>query len=218
MKLALLLFLLVFEPRAGEGGPGSPIPSKIASQQRFGSSLLVDGVLKYSDTTAPYEFSWNTALWPEGVHTLESRAWDACGNRARSGVLSVSVLREVPPATPAITVRQAWDGLEVPPGSTFTFPDVAAGVALGRRFAIGNPGSAPLHLTSPTALVSGACFSQVLTETELPVSPVPPGGTTYFRVRRLYAAAGTSSGLVAVASDAPGASPYAFALLGTVTP
>lgn len=47
-----------------------------------GVSFAVDGVLYKTVTSAPYEVSWNTRKWRNGVHTLTARAFDAAGNAA----------------------------------------------------------------------------------------------------------------------------------------
>ena len=43
--------------------------------------FFVDGTRVATDTSAPYIFSWNSLTVPDGAHTVNVRAWDACGNR-----------------------------------------------------------------------------------------------------------------------------------------
>jgi subtilisin family serine protease len=53
--------------------------------------LYVDGSLAGTDTTSSYSFSWNTATASNGVHSLQTRAFDAAGNAGWSIVVSVTV-------------------------------------------------------------------------------------------------------------------------------
>jgi 3',5'-cyclic AMP phosphodiesterase CpdA len=52
--------------------------------------LYVDGVLKASDLTAPYQFSWDASGAAAGAHTLRATAYDLAG-RAASATRSVSI-------------------------------------------------------------------------------------------------------------------------------
>lgn len=61
--------------------------------------FYVDKVLRATDTSSPYEFSWNT-LDPDhpaydGPHTLQSRAYDAHGQSTISGTVSVTTANTV---------------------------------------------------------------------------------------------------------------------------
>lgn len=57
-----------------------------------GVSILLDGVLTGTeDTTAPYDFSWNTTGVANGSHTIAARARDAAGNVATSTAISINV-------------------------------------------------------------------------------------------------------------------------------
>jgi subtilisin family serine protease len=44
-----------------------------------------------SDTTAPYSFAWNTTAVANGIFSLTTKAFDASGNSATSGAVSVTV-------------------------------------------------------------------------------------------------------------------------------
>jgi hypothetical protein len=50
-----------------------------------------DGALAATDTTAPYQWSWNTATAANGSHTLFTRAFDAAGNTGTSASRTVTV-------------------------------------------------------------------------------------------------------------------------------
>jgi subtilisin family serine protease len=53
--------------------------------------LYVDGGLLGTDTSSPYQFSWNTASVANGSHSLQTRAYDAAGNVGSSAVVTVTV-------------------------------------------------------------------------------------------------------------------------------
>jgi hypothetical protein len=63
----------------------------------------VDGTAIGTDTTAPYEVSWDTALVANGGHTLTARAVDAASNTGTSSPIGVTVANAVdttPPGPP----------------------------------------------------------------------------------------------------------------------
>lgn len=53
--------------------------------------LFVDGVRLATDSSAPYEFRWDTTKVANGSHTLTAVAYDAAGNSAASAAVSVTV-------------------------------------------------------------------------------------------------------------------------------
>lgn len=59
--------------------------------------FYVDGVLKSSDATSPYSWSWDTTTATNATHTLTSKAYDAAGNSATSTGVSVTVNNTAPP-------------------------------------------------------------------------------------------------------------------------
>jgi hypothetical protein len=58
--------------------------------------FLVDGVLKNTDTTSPYSFSWDTTTATNGSHSLQAKAYDAAGNTTTSSAVSVTVSNACP--------------------------------------------------------------------------------------------------------------------------
>jgi subtilisin family serine protease len=48
--------------------------------------IYIDGVLKVTDTAAPYTYSWNTKKSASGVHTIKATAWDAAGNSSSATI------------------------------------------------------------------------------------------------------------------------------------
>jgi hypothetical protein len=51
----------------------------------------LDGALASTDTTSPYEWSWNTTTASSGSHSLVSKAYDAAGNIGTSSAVNVTV-------------------------------------------------------------------------------------------------------------------------------
>ena len=76
-----------------------PTPgSGVASVQ-----LLVDGSVVGTDTTAPYQATWNSASVANGPHTITARATDAVGNTATSNPVQVNVSNVTPTVVLSIT-------------------------------------------------------------------------------------------------------------------
>jgi pseudomonalisin len=53
--------------------------------------FYLDGVLKSTDTTSPYAWSWDTTTATNAAHSLVSKAYDAAGNIGASATVSVTV-------------------------------------------------------------------------------------------------------------------------------
>jgi hypothetical protein len=53
--------------------------------------LYIDDVLASTDVAAPYSFSWDTASYSQGKHTLTTKAYDAAGNVSSSVPVTVTV-------------------------------------------------------------------------------------------------------------------------------
>ncbi len=76
-----------------------PVPgSGVASVQ-----LLVDGSVVGTDTTAPYQATWNTATVGNGTHTITARATDGVGNTTTSDAVQVNVNNVTPTVVMSIT-------------------------------------------------------------------------------------------------------------------
>jgi hypothetical protein len=59
---------------------------------------LVDGVVKGSDSSAPFGFAWDTGgLEDRSGHRLQLKAYDAAGNANLSGIRTVFVGRDATP-------------------------------------------------------------------------------------------------------------------------
>ncbi|MDA8414518.1 MAG: Ig-like domain-containing protein, partial [Desulfobacteraceae bacterium] len=64
--------------------------------------FYVNGVLKTTDTSTPYVYSWNTSALASGTYTLTAKAYDAAGNIGQSGSVSVSVVNDT--TAPVVSV------------------------------------------------------------------------------------------------------------------
>lgn len=84
-------------------------------------SFYVDGTYQATDSTSPYSFSWNSAGWPNGSHTLKIVAWDEAGN-SRTVTRSVTVSNDL--QTPQVSVSLPATGALV--RGTVTFRAVAS--------------------------------------------------------------------------------------------
>lgn len=58
--------------------------------------FIVDGILKGSDTTSPYSYSFNTASVADGIRSLTVKAYDAVGNVRTSTARSITIDNELP--------------------------------------------------------------------------------------------------------------------------
>ncbi len=59
--------------------------------------FLVDGAAVASDTTAPFQATWDSTTKADGAHTLAARATDDAGNIKTSSAASVTVRNSAPP-------------------------------------------------------------------------------------------------------------------------
>ena len=59
--------------------------------------FYVDGVLRAQDSSAPYQWSWNTTADANGGHTLTTKAYDAAGKVGTSAGVAVTVNNTTPP-------------------------------------------------------------------------------------------------------------------------
>lgn len=84
-----------------------------------GVTLLIDGaVVGTEDTAAPYDFSWNTALFSNASHTLTARARDTSGNLGTSAGVTVTISNGAP-VTPGFQTETIASGLTLPTAMAF---------------------------------------------------------------------------------------------------
>lgn len=90
--------------------------------------FYVDGVLKSSDTSSPYNFTWDSTTVTNGSHTLLAKAFDLSNNHTNSATVNVIVNNTgttTPPVTPPATTT--------PPGIDNTAPTVSLSVATSTK-------------------------------------------------------------------------------------
>jgi beta-lactamase superfamily II metal-dependent hydrolase len=82
--------------------------------------FYLDGVLKSTDTTSPYSWSWDTTTATNGSHSLTTKAYDAALNVGTSTAVSVTVSNGVPVNIGGWTLTQANATLTytIPTGTT----------------------------------------------------------------------------------------------------
>ena len=90
-------------PAAGASVSGTTVVTATATDNVGVTKVdfYVDGVLKATDTAAPYAFSWNTTTSSNGAHVLQAAASDAAGNVANSAI-TVTVANNVNRAPVAV--------------------------------------------------------------------------------------------------------------------
>jgi subtilisin family serine protease len=66
----------------------SAVPANFATTPSV--KFFIDGVLKSTDSTSPYEYQWNTKSYSSGTHTITAQGFDSKGNTA-SASISVSI-------------------------------------------------------------------------------------------------------------------------------
>ncbi|MEA2165716.1 MAG: hypothetical protein QOK37_3843 [Thermoanaerobaculia bacterium] len=84
--------------------------------------FYLDGVLKSTDTTSPYSWSWDTTTATNGSHSLTSKAYDAALNVGTSSAVSVTVSNGVPVNISGWTLTQANATLVYTIPTTTTIP------------------------------------------------------------------------------------------------
>jgi hypothetical protein len=85
----------------GGGRVSGTVPVRVDAFDDVGVTRvewLVDGLVKGSDSSAPFAFAWDTGgLEDRSGHRLQLKAYDAAGNANRSGIRTVFVGRDATP-------------------------------------------------------------------------------------------------------------------------
>lgn len=95
---------------------GGTITVSISATDDVGVSkveLLIGGVVCATDTTSPYDFSWNTTTYTDGAYYLEARAYDAAGNIGLSGSVLVYVSNPKDTIPPTVNITSPANGAYV---------------------------------------------------------------------------------------------------------
>jgi hypothetical protein len=89
--------------------------------------FYVDSVLKGTDTSSPYSYSWGTTTYSNGAHSIYAKAYDAAGNNKQSTTISVTVSNTVSDDGGALTDGVAANGnMDSADGADMYWIDVAA--------------------------------------------------------------------------------------------
>jgi len=95
-----------------------------------GMQFYVDGALKGSDTSGPYQFQWDSSTLSPGSHTLQVKTVDAKGAVVDSGTVTVQVTsKDSTPPTVALTAPQ---GGTVVSGTTIIAATAADDIGVSR--------------------------------------------------------------------------------------
>jgi len=67
--------------------------------------FFVNGVLKATDSTAPYSYNWDTTTVVDGAYVLYAKAYDSAGNAGQSANVSV-IVKNVDATVPTVAITQ----------------------------------------------------------------------------------------------------------------
>lgn len=81
--------------------------------------FYVNGQLIGSDSSAPYNISWDSKTMPDGAASISAKAYDAAGNMAESNVINVTVNNTiiVDTTAPVVTISSPINGANVTSGT-----------------------------------------------------------------------------------------------------
>jgi chitodextrinase len=142
--------------------------------------FYVNGVLKSSDTTSPYSYTWNTATVPNGSTSLTVKAYDAAGN--------------VGSDTSAVTVSNLDTQAPGVPGGVTATANAPTQITVKWNASTDNNAVAGYWVSR-----GGITLAQVTSGTQYVDNTVLPGTSYSYRVTA-YDAAGNTSGLSSTAS------------------
>ena len=119
----------ITEPTNGFIVSGTIVIGASASDTTSGVAkveFLVDGVLKSTDTSSPYSYSWDTTTTADGSHTLTAKAYDVVGNTDTDVIVTT-----VDNTDPAVFITSPADKAMVLGTKTITAnaSDITSGVS-----------------------------------------------------------------------------------------
>ena len=118
--------------------------------------LYVNGAIYGVAGTSPYSISWNTSSYAKGTYTLLAKAYDAAGNVAQSGAVSVLVggtatTDATPPLVTTFTMPATATSLTVPVTLTATDAVGVTGYRISESSSAPLAGSTGWLATKPTS-------------------------------------------------------------------
>ncbi|MEW6294825.1 MAG: Ig-like domain-containing protein [Candidatus Diapherotrites archaeon] len=126
------------------------------------AELYIDDLLKSTDTTAPYGWSWNTVDSSDGTHTIKVKAYDAAGNNDFNSII-VTVNNEGygPPKIKSFnctasnqSVTLSWTAT----GSPTIYYTLSRGLSAGSYTAISNATNITLTQYLDSGLSNGTTY------------------------------------------------------------
>lgn len=100
---------------------GDTVPVTATASDNVGVTkveFLVNGVVVSTDTTSPYEYSWNTTGLSAGNYTLSTKAYDAANNVGSSTATTVSLANPSDTTAPTTTITSPSNNANVTVGDT----------------------------------------------------------------------------------------------------
>jgi hypothetical protein len=113
--------------------------------------FYVDGALKSTDTTAPYQFSWVTGTVPNGPHVLQAKGYDAVNNVGTSAAVNVNVNNPV-------VVAAAYDAVLKAPRCTGPASGCDSGTLVNGRDGKGPEPNQPNTINNSCADSTGGTY------------------------------------------------------------
>jgi len=105
---------IITSPSDGSVITGGVITVNVSATDNVGVTkveLYVNGSLHSTDTSSPYSFLWDSSQRPDGTYQFYAKAYDAAGNTAQSGSISLNLTRPQTDTTPpVVSISSPPDG------------------------------------------------------------------------------------------------------------
>jgi hypothetical protein len=123
----------------------------------IGVQFQIDGAALSAETVnAPYATTWDTALDPNGSHTITAVARDAAGNRSEA-TIAVTVTNTVPDTTPpVVSLTAPADGSTLAGSVAVTATATDAAGVMGVQFQVDGVALGAEVLSAPYAAIWGS--------------------------------------------------------------
>jgi fibronectin type 3 domain-containing protein len=168
--------------------------------------ISLDGALKMTDPTAPYNYSFDSKALSNGAHTLTAKAYDAAGNTNTASVtFNVSNTDTTPPTTPtglsataatATSVKLSWNASTDSGSGVSKYNVLRNGVVIAQPTGTSYTDNTVVANTAysyTVQAVDGAGNVSANSNTATVTTPTPPDTTPPTTPANLHAAAPSSS-------------------------
>jgi thermitase len=112
---------IITSPSDGSVITGGAITVSVSATDNVGVTkveLYVNGSLHSTDTSSPYSFLWDSSQRPDGTYQFYAKAYDAAGNTAQSGSISLNLARPQTDITPpVVSISSPSDGSVITGGA-----------------------------------------------------------------------------------------------------